>query len=146
MGRILGIDYGQKRCGLAVTDPLQIIATGLETIPTASLNKWLKEYFAKEQVVLVVVGYPLGTKGDVSHTAREFVDPFVNSFRKKFPGIPIEKIDERYTSKIAFQSMIDAGLKKKDRADKAIIDTVSATLILQSYLEKRLFLQSKSKE
>ena len=136
MGRILSIDYGRKRTGLAVTDPLKIIANGLTTIPSHQVKDWIRAYLSNETVEAIVVGYPLGTDGLSSETARIYVDPFVNTLRKAFPSIPIVLEDERYTSKIAFQTMIDAGLKKKDRQNKETIDTVSATLILQSYLAR----------
>jgi putative Holliday junction resolvase len=136
MGRILSIDYGRKRTGLAVTDPLKIIANGLTTIPSHQVKDWITAYLSSETVETIVVGYPLGTDGLSSETARIYVDPFVNTLRKAFPSIPVVLEDERYTSKIAFQTMIDAGLKKKDRQNKETIDTVSATLILQSYLAR----------
>lgn len=134
MGRILSIDYGRKRTGLAVTDPLKIIAGGLATIPSHEVLDWIRAYLTRETLETIVVGYPLGTDGLSSGTARTYVDPFVNSLKKAFPSIPVVLEDERYTSKIAFQTMIAAGLKKKDRSNKGTIDTVSATLILQNYL------------
>ncbi|MDD4033734.1 MAG: RuvX/YqgF family protein, partial [Bacteroidales bacterium] len=106
MGRILSIDYGRKRTGLAVTDPLKIIATGLTTIPSHQVMDWIRAYLSRETVETIVVGYPLGTDGLSSETARIYVDPFVNTLRKAFPSIPIVLEDERYTSKIAFQTMI----------------------------------------
>jgi putative Holliday junction resolvase len=134
MGRILSIDYGRKRTGLAVTDPLKMIANGLTTIPSHQVMDWIRAYISRETVETIVVGYPLGTDGLSSETARVYVDPFVKTLKKAFPSLPIVLEDERYTSKIAFQAMIDAGLKKKDRQNKETIDTVSATLILQNYL------------
>lgn len=136
MARILAIDYGQKRTGIAVTDELQIIATGLATIPTAQVLPFLKEYIQKEQVELFVIGEPKQMDNTPSDSAR-FINPFIQRLQKEIPHIPIEREDERFTSKIAFQAMIDAGLKKKDRQNKATVDTVSATLILQSYLERK---------
>ena len=136
MGRILAIDYGRKRTGIAVTDPLQIIATGLETVATHTLIDFLKNYFLKEQVDEVVIGYPKKMNNTPSE-AVVYVDSFLRQFRKNFPERKIELIDERFTSKMAFQAMIDGGLKKTQRQDKALIDKISATIILQSYLENK---------
>ena len=137
MGRILSIDYGRKRTGLAVTDPLQLIAGTLGTVPTHELLTWIADYLKREVVEAIVVGYPLGTDGGISETARLYVDPFVSSLKKKFPLQQIVLEDERYTSKIAFQTMVDAGIKKKDRRNKSSLDAISATLILQSYLSRK---------
>ncbi|VAW29239.1 Putative pre-16S rRNA nuclease Yqg [hydrothermal vent metagenome] len=134
MGRILAIDYGQKRVGLAVTDTLQIIATGLETVAAKDIWKYLSEYLQREQVEVIVVGEPRDMMNRPSDSSR-FVEPFVRKLRKIFPNMKIERYDERFTSKIAFQTMIDGGLGKKKRRNKALVDTISATLILQSYLE-----------
>lgn len=134
MARILAIDYGKKRTGLAVTDPLQIIAGGLATVSTSTLMKWLAEYFQKEQVQQVVVGEPRQNDGSPSENHQR-VMMFVNNFKKKFPDIPVALYDERFTSVIAHQTMIDAGLKKKARQNKALVDEISATIILQSYLQ-----------
>lgn len=134
MARILAIDYGKKRTGLAVTDPLQIIAGGLATVSTSTLMKWLVEYFQKEQVQQVVVGEPRQNDGSPSENHQR-VMMFVNNFKKKFPDIPVALYDERFTSVIAHQTMIDAGLKKKARQNKALVDEISATIILQSYLQ-----------
>ena len=134
MARILAIDYGKKRTGVAVTDPLQIIAGGLATVSTSTLMKWLDEYFQKEQVQQVVVGEPRQNDGSPSENHQR-VMTFVNSFKKKFPDIPVTLYDERFTSVIAHQTMIDAGLKKKARQNKALVDEISATIILQSYLQ-----------
>jgi putative holliday junction resolvase len=136
MGRILAIDYGQKRTGLAVTDPLQIIANGLETVPSHTLINFLKEYFNREDVELVVVGYPRQMNNTTSE-AVTFVDAFLKQFRKHFPDKKYDLMDERFTSKMAMQAMIDGGVKKQQRRDKALIDKVSATIILQSYLEMK---------
>ncbi|HEU4719353.1 MAG TPA: Holliday junction resolvase RuvX [Bacteroidia bacterium] len=133
MPRILAIDYGQKRCGIAVTDTQQIIATGLTTVQTHELMKFLEDYFQKETVETVVVGEPKKMSGESTH-ATPLVAAFVKNFRKHFPHIPVTTIDERFTSKIAFRSMVDSGLKKKDRANKELIDEVSATILLQDYL------------
>ena len=136
MGRILAIDYGRKRCGVAVTDVMQIIATGLQTVPTAELMNFLKQYVQKEQVDTFVVGYAKQMDATDSESM-QYIKPFVEKLKKEFTNTPVEMIDERFTSKIAFQAMIDGGLKKKQRQDKALIDTVSATIILQSYMEQK---------
>lgn len=136
MGRILAIDYGQKRCGLAVTDPLKLIAHALETVPTAGLDAYLADYLRREEVETVVVGLPLQMDATPSESTR-YIEPFVKRFRKRYPQIPVERVDERFTSKMAFQAMLDAGLKKKKRQDKGLVDALSATLILQTYMQKR---------
>ncbi len=136
MGRILAIDYGQKRCGVAVSDTLQMIANGLTTVPTADLMPFLENYFQKEQVEIVVLGLPKQMNNTESQSMK-FITPFVEKFKKKFPQIKVDFEDERFTSKMAFQTMIDGGLKKKDRQNKAMIDQVSATIILQSYIENK---------
>jgi putative Holliday junction resolvase len=134
-GRILAIDYGKKRVGLAVTDPLKIIANRLATVPAHEIWDFLKEYFQKEQVECVVVGYPRQMNNEPSEAVL-YINPFLNRFRKLYPGMTLELADERFTSKMAFQTMIDAGLKKKARQNKETIDAVSATIMLQSYLEQ----------
>ena len=134
MSRILAIDYGQKRVGIAVTDPLQIIANGLTTVHSKDIWDFLTKYFQDEDVESVVVGYPKQLNNKASEAVR-FVNPFLKQFQKKFPAMKIELMDERFTSKIAFQTMIDAGLKKKARRNKELIDTISATLILQTFME-----------
>jgi putative Holliday junction resolvase len=136
MGRILAIDYGKKRVGLAVTDPLQIIASKLETVRAHDIFEYLTDYFTKETVDCVVVGYPTTMKNEASESVR-YINPFLKQFQKKFPNMPLELMDERFTSKIAFQTMIDAGLKKKDRQNKELVDAVSATLILQTFMEQK---------
>lgn len=136
MGRILAIDYGQKRCGIAVTDPLKLIAHALETVPTAGLDAYLADYLRREEVETVVVGLPLQMDATPSESTR-YIEPFVKRFRKRYPQIPVERVDERFTSKMAFQAMLDAGLKKKKRQDKGLVDALSATLILQTYMQKR---------
>lgn len=136
MGRILAIDYGQKRCGLAVTDELVIIANALDTVPAKELIAYLTKYISQENVSLFVIGEPKQMNNQASDSSR-FINPFIGRLRKAFPHIPIERMDERFTSRMAFQSMIDAGLGKKARQNKALIDSISATLILQSYLETK---------
>lgn len=133
MGRIMAIDYGKKRTGLAVTDPERIIATGLTTVETPKLMQFMADYFAKETVDTIVVGEPKQMDNTPSESAR-YIEPFLGKLAKKFPDKEICRADERFTSKIAFQAMIDGGLKKKQRQNKALIDTISATLILQSYM------------
>ena len=133
MGRILAIDYGTKRTGLAVTDEMQIIASGLTTVETKVLVLFLKKYVATENVEKFVVGLPK----QMNNTASEsevYIQKFLEQLVKAIPHIPVERVDERFTSKMAFQTMIDSGLKKKQRQNKALIDEISATLILQSYL------------
>ena len=133
MGRILALDYGKKRTGIAVTDELQIIASGLTTVATPDLFKFLESYFANETVELILVGEPKQKDGTASQN-EALILPFLEKLKKKFHSIPIKRVDERFTSKIAFQTMIDSGLKKKKRQNKALVDEISATLILQSYL------------
>ncbi|MCE4565482.1 Holliday junction resolvase RuvX [Maribellus sp. CM-23] len=140
MARILSIDYGRKRVGMAVTDPGQIIATRLTTIPTHTIWDFLKEYFLKEKVETVVVGYPRQMNNEASEAVR-YINPFLRKFQQVYPEIRLELYDERFTSKMAFQTMIDGGLKKKQRQNKEMIDGISATIILQNYLEQRRNLQ-----
>jgi len=131
--RILSIDYGGKRTGLAVTDPLQIIATGLTTVETPQLFKFLKDYFQKEQVELILMGEPKNWDDTDTH-ATPLVKKAVERLKKEFPAIPIKMWDERYTSKMASQAMIEMGLKKKQRQNKALVDEIAATIMLQEYL------------
>jgi len=134
MARILSIDYGTKRTGLAVTDPLQIIATALDTVPTHQLMDYLRKYLSHEPVELFVVGEPKRLNNTPAQSAPA-VNQFVNLLGKQFPAIPVKMYDERFTSKMAFQSMIDSGMKKSERQKKENIDKISAVIILQSYLE-----------
>ena len=136
MARILAIDYGRKRVGLAVTDPQQIIANRLTTVSTHIIWDFLKEYFQKESVETVVVGYPKQMNNEASEAVR-YINPFLKKFQKVYPNLKLEIVDERFTSKMAFQTMIDGGLKKQKRQDKAMVDAISATIILQSYLEQK---------
>lgn len=135
MARILAIDYGQKRVGLAVTDNLQIIATALDTVHAKDVVQYISDYVSRENVELFVVGFPKDLQNKATD-ATKYVEAFIKHLERKFPAIPIEKIDERFTSKIAFRAMIDGGLKKSDRRNKAMIDKISAVVILQSYLER----------
>ena len=133
MARILAIDYGEKRTGIAVTDELQIIASGLITVKTDELIKFLIDYTNKEQVELFIVGLPKQMNNSDSESEKHILS-FLKQLKKSLPKIPIKRIDERFTSKIAFQTMIDNGLKKKQRRNKGLVDEISATIILQSYL------------
>ncbi len=133
MGRILAIDYGTKRTGIAITDELQLIASGLTTVSTNELISFLRDYFASEKVELILVGEPTQKDGTPSDVEEE-IQKFLKKFYKTFPALEVKRVDERYTSKMAFQTMIDSGLKKKQRRNKALIDEISATIILQEYL------------
>jgi putative holliday junction resolvase len=134
MARIMAIDYGLKRTGIAVTDPLQIIATGLTTIESPQLISFLTTYFQKEQVEKIIIGEPKNLDDSDTH-ATPLVKKIIEKIKKTFPAIPIETVDERYTSKMAKQAMIDMGMKKKQRRDKAMVDEIAATIILQEYLQ-----------
>jgi len=136
MGRIVAIDYGRKRVGIAVTDSLQLISNGLTTVPSATIITFLKEYLLKEDVEAFVVGYAKQLDNTDSESM-VYIKPFVKQLKKTFPDIKVHMVDERFTSKIAHQTMIDGGLKKKKRQNKALVDTISATLILQSYMEQK---------
>ena len=136
MTRLLALDYGTKRVGIAVTDELQLIASGLCTVRTHDCMDFLTEYLSKESVSTIVMGMPKDLRNQ-NTDATPYVKGFAKQIRKQFPEMKVELIDERFTSKIAFQSMIDCGLKKKSRQDKALVDEVSATLILQSYMEQQ---------
>lgn len=136
MARVMAIDYGMKRCGVAVTDPLQMIASGLETQPTKLLIPFLADYFTKESVEKVLIGYPRQSNNLPSENAGR-VELFTNQFRKRFPTVPLEWVDERFTSVLAHRAMLEGGLKKQDRRDKELVDKISAVIILQSYLESK---------
>ena len=133
MPRIIAIDYGLKRTGLAVTDPFKIIATGLTTIESKQLITFLKKYFSQEQVELIIIGEPKNWDDSDTH-ATPLVHKAIKELEKNFPAIPIKKVDERFTSKMASQAMIEMGLKKKQRQNKALIDEIAATIMLQEYL------------
>ena len=135
MGRILAIDYGRKRTGLAVTDMLRITANPLLTIETSELMNWLTDYFAKEQVDEVVIGHPTQMNGQESESMN-YIRPFLGVFKKTFPDKPITMYDERFTSVLAHRAMIDGGMKKKNRQNKAVVDKIAACIILEGYLEK----------
>lgn len=136
MARLLAIDYGRKRTGIAVTDTLQIIANGLTTVPSHTVINFLKDYIAKESVELIIVGLPRQMNYEESESMK-YIKPFVKRLQKEIPDIPVEYFDERFTSRMAQQTMIDGGLKKKQRQNKALVDEISATIILQGYMEGR---------
>jgi len=137
MPRIICIDYGGKRTGLAVTDPLQIIATALTAVPTKELIPFLKKYFQQEQVELILIGEPLNLDDSPTH-ATPLVYNAIKQLQKEFPAIPIKTVDERYTSKLASRAMVEMGMKKKDRQKKENIDQIAATIMLQDYLQNRI--------
>ena len=130
MSRIVAIDYGRKRTGIAVSDTMQLIANGLTTVPTHELLNFIGDYIAKEPVERIIVGLPRQMNN---------IEPFVRSLKKRFPDMPVEYVDERFTSVLAHRTMQEAGLKKKDRQNKALVDEISATIILQTYLESKRF-------
>ena len=134
MGKIIAIDYGTKRCGIAETDPLQIIASGLTTVATHELNQFISDYLSKEKVDALVIGLPIQLNNELSEVENH-IRGFIKGIQKKFPALKIDRVDERFTSKMAFDAMIQGGLKKQKRRDKALVDKVSATIILQTYLE-----------
>jgi putative Holliday junction resolvase len=134
MGRIIALDYGRKRVGIAVTDELQIIANGLATVNSNEILPYLKKYIASEAVSCIVVGKPMQMDYTESESEK-YITPFLKSLSKQFPDIPVVRVDERFTSKMAFQTMIDSGINKKSRQNKELIDTISATIILQTYME-----------
>ena len=134
--RILAIDYGEKRTGIAVTDQMQIIASGLTTIPSATALNFLKDYFAKENVEAVLIGDPKQMNGEPSQSA-DAINAFTQKFTEQFPDMKVVRVDERFTSKMAFQTMISSGLKKKQRQNKGLIDEISATIMLQDYLSRK---------
>ncbi|MBQ6079109.1 MAG: Holliday junction resolvase RuvX [Muribaculaceae bacterium] len=136
MGRILGIDYGRKRTGIAVTDPLKIVAGNLDTVPTHTLMQYIKDYVAREQVERIVIGKPTQLNGEPSESMK-YIEPFVNRLHKELPDMPVVMYDERFTSTLAHMAMIDGGMKKSDRRDKARVDAIAATIILNDYLQSK---------
>ena len=138
MGRIISIDYGRKRCGIAVTDSCRIVATGLTTVATAELIPFIKGYVQREPVDLIVVGQPTTMRGEPSDSMR-YITPGINRLRKELPGMEIVFFDERFTSVLAHKAMIDGGMKKMDRRDKAIVDELSATIILNDNLQSKSY-------
>lgn len=136
MNRIIGIDYGKKRIGLAVSDPLGMFASPLDTVPPAKIIEYLKNYAEVEGISLFVVGWPMNLDNTPAEAA-QYVQEFLGRLRKSFPGIPVELEDERFTSVLAHRAMIDGGMKKMDRRDKSVVDKISAAIILQSYLDRK---------
>ncbi len=138
MGRLLAIDYGRRRCGIAVTDPLRIVATGLTTVATAGLNEFVKKYVAEEQVDAIIVGLPRTVQGEESESMR-YIRPGIQRLRQALPGVKVEFFDERFTSVLAHRSMLDSGMKKMQRRDKAVVDEIAATIILNDYLQSKQY-------
>lgn len=138
MSRILAIDYGRKRTGLAVTDPMQIIASGLTTVATHELVDFIQKYVCQEKVERIIIGHPKQMNYEDSENMKNII-PFMNRLKKLLPEIPVELVDERFTSVLAHQAMLAGGLKKKDRQNKALVDEISATIILQTYLESKKY-------
>ena len=140
MGRLMSIDYGRKRCGIAVTDTLRIVATGLTTVPTAQLVDFVKKYVLSEPVDAILVGHPTTMRGEDSESMR-YIKPGIDRLRKELGDMKIEFFDERFTSVLAHRSMLDGGMKKMNRRDKAIVDEISATIILNDYLQSKQYNQ-----
>ena len=138
MGRIIGIDFGRKRTGIAVTDPLKIVANGLTTVPSHTVVDFLVKYIEKENVEKIVVGLPKQLNGQPSESM-QYITPFLNRLKKVLPQIPVVMYDERFTSTLAHKAMLDGGMKKKDRQNKEIVDTIAATIILNDYLQNNQF-------
>ena len=136
MGRILGIDYGRKRVGLAVTDPLKIFASPLNTISAHDIDNFIADYMASEEVEAFVIGYPVKLNNEPSESVK-YINPFIRKLKIRFPGVPVHLVDERFTSQMALKTMIEGGLKKKERQNKSIIDMISASIILQSFLDRK---------
>ncbi len=141
MGRLLGLDYGRKRVGVAVTDPLKIIASGYETVATHRIRDFLRTYLSQEEVEGVVLGYPRTVRNEPSEAVR-YIDPFIRWFKKEYPDVPLDLYDERFTSAMAERTLLEAGVPKSARREKSLVDKVSAALILQSYLEASKFKKS----
>lgn len=138
MGRLLSIDFGRKRCGIAVTDTLRIVATGLTTVPTAQLIDFVKRYIVAEPVDRIIVGLPTTLRGEPSDSMR-YLTPVINRLRKEIAPLPIEFYDERFTSTLAHRAMLDGGMKKMDRRNRAIVDEISATILLNDYLQSKAY-------
>lgn len=138
MGRLMAIDYGRKRCGIAVTDPMRIIASGLTTVATAQLIDFVKDYAGKEQLDGIIVGLPRTVQGELSESMN-YITPGINRLKKVLPEIPVTFFDERFTSVIAHRSMIECGMKKMQRRDKSIVDEIAATIILNDYLQSKTY-------
>lgn len=140
MGRLMAIDYGRKRCGIAVTDTLRIVATGLTTVATAKLVDFVRDYVMREPVDAIVVGLPRTVRGELSQSM-DYIRPGIGRLRKALPDIPVTFFDERFTSVIAHRSMIDSGMKRQQRRDKAVVDEIAATIILNDYLQSKQYQQ-----
>lgn len=138
MGRIIGIDYGRKRIGLAVTDPMKIVASPLATVSPAEFDDFIADYLKTEEIEAFVIGYPVQMNNQPSESVT-YVNPFIRKLRNKFPSVPVHLVDERYTSQMALRTMIDGGVKKKGRRNKSMIDKISASIILRSFLDKNKF-------
>lgn len=137
MGRLLGIDYGTKRIGLAVSDPLRLIASPLKTIKTGEFDAFVSEYLKTESIDAFIIGYPVQMNNKQSESVK-YIKPFIRRLEKQFPSIPVHLVDERFTSKMALRSIIDGGVKKNDRKDKGLIDKTSAAIILRSFLDRKV--------
>ncbi len=144
MGRIIGIDFGTKRIGLAVTDPLQLFASPLKTVKNHEFDDFIKEYVQTESIEEFVIGYPVKLNNKVSESVK-YINPFIRKIEKSFPGIPVRLVDERFTSGMALKTMIEGGVKKKDRQDKSMVDKISAAIILQSFLDTRQIKDKRQK-
>jgi len=144
MGRILGIDYGTKRIGLAITDPLRIFASPLKTVSTSEFDEFIKEYLKTESIEEFVIGYPVTLNNKASESVR-YINPFIKKIEKLFPGKPVHLVDERFTSGMALKTMIEGGVKKKKRQDKAMVDKISASIILQAFLDTRQIKDKRQK-
>jgi putative holliday junction resolvase len=144
MGRILGIDYGTKRIGLAITDPLRIFASPLKTVRTSEFDEFIKEYLKTESIEEFVIGYPVTLNNKASESVR-YINPFIKKIEKLFPGKPVHLVDERFTSGMALKTMIEGGVKKKKRQDKAMVDKISASIILQAFLDTRQIKDKRQK-
>ena len=145
MGRLMSIDFGRRRCGIAATDPLRIVANGVATVATAGLIDFVKRYVVAEKVDAIVVGYPRDMHGEPSESVK-YLTPVINRLKKEISPMPLLYFDERFTSVLAHRAMIDGGMKKMDRRDKAIVDEISATIILNDFLQSRLYSEFKSNE
>ncbi len=144
MGRILGIDYGTKRIGLAITDPLCIFASPLKTVRTSEFDEFIKEYLKTEYIEEFVIGYPVTLNNKASESVK-YINPFIKKIEKSFPGKPVHLVDERFTSGMALKTMIEGGVKKKKRQDKAMVDKISASIILQAFLDTRQIKDKRQK-
>lgn len=145
MGRLMSIDFGRRRCGIAATDPLRIVANGVATVQTATLIDYVRRYISSEGVDAVIVGYPTDMKGEASESVR-YLTPVINRLRKEIAPVPVIFYDERFTSVLAHKAMLDGGMKKMDRRDKAIVDEISATIILNDFLQSRAYIDFQNEQ